>query len=117
MILKFQMIYSKVVNLLILDMLRHWKNKEDQVVDNKSLERKLIQEETTEIKRTKMLVEEWIKAMDGDVENLCVQTDKEGDLALLSKSNAFRRVLKEKKENVHVINKALLELQDKLKIF
>ena len=93
------------------------KQKEVQVVDNKSLKRKLIQEEITEIKRKKMLVEEPIKAMDGDVENLCLQTKEKGDLTLLSKANTFQRSSKEKKENVHVINKALLELQDKLKNF
>ena len=93
------------------------KQKEVQVVDNKSLKRKLIQEEITEIKRKKLLVEEPIKAMDGDVENLCVQTKEKGDLTLLSKANTFRRASKEKKENVHVINEALLELQDKLKNF
>ena len=59
------------------------KQKEDQVVENKSLERNLIQEEITEIKRKKMLVEELIKVMDGDVENLCVQTKEKGDLTLL----------------------------------
>ena len=59
------------------------KQKEDQVVENKSLKRNLIQEEITEIKRKKMLVEELIKVMDGDVENLCVQTKEKGDLTLL----------------------------------
>ena len=59
------------------------KQKEDQVVENKSLKRNFIQEEITEIKRKKMLVEELIKVMDGDVENLCVQTKEKGDLTLL----------------------------------
>ena len=59
--------YSRYVQVL-------GKQKEDQVVDNKSLKRKLIQEKVTEIKHKKMLVEEPIKAIDGDVENLCVQT-------------------------------------------
>ena len=62
-----------------------------------------------------MLVQESIKALDEDVENLCVQSEEKGDLTLLSKANAFMRASKEKKENVHVLNKALLELQDKLK--
>ena len=46
------------------------KQNEDQVVDNKSLKRKLIQEEIAEIKRKNTLVEESIKAMDEDVDTL-----------------------------------------------
>ena len=49
-----------------------------------------------------MLVEGSIKAMDEDVENLCVKSEEKGDLTLLSKANAFRSASKEKKENVHV---------------
>ena len=62
-----------------------------------------------------MLVEESIKTMDEDVKNLSVQSEEKGDLALLMKANTFRRASKEKKENVHVLNKTFLELQDKLK--
>ena len=79
------------------------------------MKRKLIQEEIAEIKYGKMLVEELIKTMDEDVKNLSVQSEEKGDLALLMKANTFRRALKEKKENVHVLNKTFLELQDKLK--
>ena len=52
--------------------------------------------------------------MDEDVENLSLQLEEKGDLTLLLKANDL---LKTKKESVHVLNKALLELQDKLKNF
>ena len=54
--------------------------------------------------------------MGEDVENV-VQSKEKGDLTLLSKASAFCRASKEKKENVHGLNKALLELQDKLENF
>ena len=74
------------------------------------MKRKSIDEEIVLVKMKKQEVKDTIRDLNKDADTLGYEAEKEENMTLLTKANAFRSAAKEKEETLKNLNIALLRM-------
>ena len=90
-------------------------NKKVVIVNDKASKRKMIQEEISDIKKRKVVVEKCILSLESDIEKYSSDAEKEQDMTLLTKANSFRKAVVEKKDNLKTFDIAINKLSEECK--
>ena len=85
--------------------------RDNKKAEENSLKRKSIDEEIVLVKRKKQEVEDTIRDLKKDADTLGYEAEKEENMTLLTKANAFRLAAKEKEETLKNLNIALLRME------
>ena len=91
------------------------KQKVEVVQEAKNLKRKLKREEIANVREKKRVLETTIQSMESDIETYSIAAEKEQKFELLSKANAFRDKVKEKKKTLSDLDEALAKLTEEEK--
>ena len=85
--------------------------KDNQKAEENSLKRKSIDKEIVLVKKKKQEVEDTIRDLKTDADTLGYEAEKEENMTLLTKANAFRLAAKEKEETLKNLNISLLRME------
>ena len=85
--------------------------KDNQKAEENSLKRKSIDKEIVLVNKKKQEVEDTIRDLKTDVDTLGYEAEKEENMTLLTKANAFRLAAKEKEETLKNLNIAHLRME------
>ena len=89
--------------------------KTDKTVSEKQRKRKEIQDNLNEVKQKKQKLEEVIADLNKDADSPVQEAEKKSNMTLLAKSNAFRRKVSEKQNQIDEANKKVETLKEELK--
>ena len=91
------------------------KKKDEAAHESKNLKRKLKREEIANVIEKRRVLETTISSMESDIETYSLAAEKEQKFELLSKANAFREKVKEKKKTLLDLEKVLVKLTEEEK--
>jgi hypothetical protein len=91
-------------------------SKKDKTTKNeKERKRKLKLDEITDVKRRKDTLEACIISLSSDIDTYSIEAEYKNSMELLSKANAFRASVKEKKTTLDILHSTQTRLEDELK--
>ena len=85
------------------------------VPTEKSKKRKLIQEETLEIKKRKEDIQRCMSSLNVDINKYSLEAEEKNDMALLVKANSFRKTKEAKFDSLEALQTDITNLESDLK--
>ena len=90
-------------------------NKMSVISDEKTRKRKMKSDEIAQVEEKIIALESCIKSLEADIETYSIAAEEKSDLSLLTKTNSFRKTVREKRNTLEDIVKILERLDQELK--
>ena len=91
-------------------------NNKETVETEKSRKRKLKLEEITDVKKSKLALQETTESLNKGIGKYLAEAEEKRDFTLLSKANAFRNLVKDKQQTLMDLTNAQKKLEEELKL-